>query len=79
MDEIAFPERSAAFFICTDRIAQHSCHYLWNDGNAVKGGSNEGKIAFRHGGKAFVIYYDGHVGAITLADLKKSTAKAPRM
>jgi prepilin-type processing-associated H-X9-DG protein len=79
VDEIAFPERSAAFFICTDRIAQYSGRYLWNDEKAVEGRSNEGKIAFRHGGKAFVIFYDGHVGEITLADLKKSTAKVPRM
>jgi prepilin-type processing-associated H-X9-DG protein len=69
--EIASPERSAAFITCTDWIAHYSGRFLWKDDKAVEGRSNDGKIAFRHGGKALVVYYDGHVGELTMADLKK--------
>jgi prepilin-type N-terminal cleavage/methylation domain-containing protein/prepilin-type processing-associated H-X9-DG protein len=69
--EIASPERSAAFITCTDWIAHYKGRFLWKDAKAVEGRSNDGKMAFRHGGKALVVYYDGHVGEITPADVRK--------
>jgi prepilin-type N-terminal cleavage/methylation domain-containing protein/prepilin-type processing-associated H-X9-DG protein len=71
MQQIAFPARSAAFLTATDWIAKYDGRFAWQGAGAVEGKTIDGKIAFRHGGKALVVYYDGHVGEITMDDLKK--------
>jgi prepilin-type processing-associated H-X9-DG protein len=71
VQQIVSPGRSAAFLTATDWIAKYSGRFAWKGAGAVEGKTEDGKIAFRHGGKALVVYYDGHVGEITMADLKK--------
>lgn len=69
--QLTAPERSAAFFTATDFIAKYGGRFLWNGNKAVEGYTKDGKIAFRHGKKAMVVYYDGHVGEITKEQLKQ--------
>jgi prepilin-type N-terminal cleavage/methylation domain-containing protein/prepilin-type processing-associated H-X9-DG protein len=71
VQQIVSPGRSAAFLTATDWIAKYSGRFAWKGAGAVEGKTEDGKIAFRHGGKALVVYYDGHVGEITMADLKR--------
>lgn len=71
MSELKSPERSAAFISATDWLAKYSGRFNWDGAAAVEGGTGDGKIAFRYGGKALVVYFDGHVAEITKGDLKK--------
>ena len=75
--QIVSPERSCAFISCTDWIAKYSGRYLWTGSGATEGKTPDGKIAFRHGGKALVVYYDGHVGEVSANDLKKFDSATP--
>lgn len=71
VSQVVNPARTAAFISCTDWIAKYSGRYIWDGSAAVEGASPDGKIAFRHDGKAAVVYYDGHVGLISKADFQK--------
>lgn len=42
--------------------------FTWD---GTEGPPRKGIIAYRHGGKALVAYYDGHVGEITKAQMKE--------
>jgi prepilin-type N-terminal cleavage/methylation domain-containing protein/prepilin-type processing-associated H-X9-DG protein len=62
--------RSAAFVTGTDHYLKYSGRFLWNS-SSVEGKTKDGRMAFRHGGKAIVVYYDGSSGFITQGDLKR--------
>ena len=51
-------------------IAKYSGRFQWQGSAAVEGYEN-GKIAYRYGGKALVAYFDGHVGEVTPEDMKQ--------
>jgi prepilin-type N-terminal cleavage/methylation domain-containing protein/prepilin-type processing-associated H-X9-DG protein len=61
--------RSAAFVSGTDHYLKYSGRLLWTK-TSVEGKSTDGRMAFRHDGKAIVVYYDGSSGFITQADIK---------
>jgi len=62
--------RTAAFVTATDWNIRYSGRLLWEN-NPTEGKSTDGKIAYRHRGKAAVVYYDGSSGIITPGDIKK--------
>ena len=68
--QLTTPSRSAAFMSCTDWIAKFEGRFLWQGAAAVEGKTGDGKIALRYDHKALVVYYDGHIGAVSLADLQ---------
>ncbi len=72
---ISDPGRSAAFISSTDWIAKYGARFNWSGANAVEGYTEDGKIAYRHDGKALVAYYDGHVGTITPEQMRDIDAK----
>ena len=65
------PARTFSFISCTDWNAKFTGRYLWEGAKAVEGKTPDGKIAFRHDGKAAVVYFDGHVELISKADMKR--------
>lgn len=65
------PARTFAFISCTDWNAKFSGRYLWKGAQAVEGKTPDGKIAFRHEGKAAVVYFDGRVTMLSEADMRK--------
>lgn len=69
MSQLTAPERTAAFLTATDWYAKYSGRFHW-DNKPVEGYQN-GKIAYRYNNKALVAYYDGHVGEVSMADMKK--------
>jgi prepilin-type N-terminal cleavage/methylation domain-containing protein len=73
MSQLTAPERTAAFITATDWYAKYSGRYLWRD-KPFEGYQN-GKIAYRYKGKALVAYYDGHVGEVSMEDMKKIDAR----
>lgn len=70
MHQVTQPARTAAFITATDWIAKYSGRFKWQGKSAVEGYEN-GKIAYRYGGKALVVYFDGHVGEVTPEDMKR--------
>ncbi len=69
--QLTAPERSAAFITGTDWNVNYANRFLWEGARAVEGFSRDQKIAYRHSGKALVVYYDGHVGEVSIADMRR--------
>jgi prepilin-type N-terminal cleavage/methylation domain-containing protein/prepilin-type processing-associated H-X9-DG protein len=68
--QLGSPARTAAFLTATDFQAKYEGRFVWKDAAAVEGYTKDGKIAYRYGDKAMVVYYDGHVGEVSQADMK---------
>lgn len=66
--------RTAAFITATDSAARYASRKLWWS-SPVEGKSTDGKLAFRHGDKAVVAYFDGSTGLITKQDIDRFDAK----
>jgi prepilin-type processing-associated H-X9-DG protein len=71
VSQLSSPTRAAAFLTATDFQAKYEGRFVWKDSAAVEGYTKDGKVAYRHGNKALVVYYDGHVGEVSQADMKK--------
>lgn len=65
---IASPNRTFQFITATDWLAKYSGRSLWKT-QPVEGKTPDGKIAYRHKGKALVVFYDCHTEAITLNEM----------
>ena len=74
ISQITNGARSAAFVTGTDHYLKYSGRLLWTK-SSIEGKSKDGRMAFRHGGKAIVVYYDGSSGFITQADIKRFDTK----
>lgn len=71
VSQLVSPDKSCAFITCTDWLAKYSGRLLWKGDTAAEGQTGNGKIAYRHqGGKAVVVYYDGHVGEISMKEIE---------
>jgi prepilin-type processing-associated H-X9-DG protein len=68
--QLTSPERSAAFMTATDWNVSYASRFKWQS-TPTEGLSRDQKMAYRHSGKALVAYYDGHIGEVSIADLKK--------
>jgi prepilin-type N-terminal cleavage/methylation domain-containing protein len=68
--QIQSPSRKAAFVTATDWIVSYNSRLRWAGAGAVEGKSSDQKIAYRHNKKALVVYYDGHMDEVTMADIK---------
>jgi prepilin-type N-terminal cleavage/methylation domain-containing protein len=71
--QLTAPERTAAFLTATDWLAKYGGRFHWKD-KPVEGYQN-GKIAYRYNNKALVAYYDGHVGEVSMEDMKRIDAQ----
>lgn len=70
MTTMKTPSQTCQFVTATDWIAKYSGRLLWEQMPA-EGKTEDGKIAYRHKGKAIVAYYDGHTAMITPEDMKE--------
>lgn len=68
--QITYPERTAFIVTATDYTVTYAGRYLWKS-KPVEGKTTDSKMAFRHGDKAVVVYYDGSTGFISPDDLKR--------
>lgn len=71
VNQVTDPSRSAVFISATDWNTDHPKRFLWTGAAAVEGKTVNGKIAYRHNNKAIVVYYDGHVGEVSQADMRR--------
>lgn len=67
---VTTPAETFAFITATDWRAKPSGSLLWV-GSPVEGKTDDGKIAYRHQGKAVVAYFDGHTGLLSIDDMKE--------
>jgi prepilin-type processing-associated H-X9-DG protein len=68
--QLTSPERSAAFMTATDWNVTYASRFKWQT-SPTEGLSRDQKMSYRHNGKALVAYYDGHLGEVSIGDLKK--------
>lgn len=74
ISQLTSPERTAAFVTATDWNVSYANRFKWE--SAKEEGFFPGqRMSYRHGGKALVVYYDGHVGEVSLADIRKIDAQ----
>lgn len=69
--QVSTPSESMAFATATDFRVTYNSRLKWK---GVDGKTNDGAIAYRHGGKALVVYFDGHVREVTQGDMKNIDA-----
>ena len=69
VSQVTSPARTAAFITATDWIVDYSGRFLWEE-DPVEGKTTDQRIAYRHGGKAVVVYYDGSSGLISPNDIR---------
>ena len=67
MSELNQPHRTAAFSTALNWLVQYGGRFHWS---GVEGKVNAPAMAYRHNEKALVVYYDGHVGEVTMGDLR---------
>jgi prepilin-type N-terminal cleavage/methylation domain-containing protein/prepilin-type processing-associated H-X9-DG protein len=65
------PDQSMAFASATDLGVQYRSRLNWfaKDLDKREGKTNTGDLAYRHGDKIIVVYFDGHVGELSKADI----------
>lgn len=71
--QVANPGRTAFIVSATNYQVSYGGRNLWKEA-PVEGKTTTDKMAFRHGGKAVVIYYDGSSGFITPGDIARIDA-----
>jgi prepilin-type processing-associated H-X9-DG protein len=70
--QLTAPQKSAAFITATDVVVHYRSRFLWDDvTHAVEGKTENQKIAYRHNGKALVAFYDGHVGEVSMQEIRR--------
>lgn len=72
LGQIPNPSESMAFATATDYRVTYNSRFKWK---GVDGKTSDGALAYRHGGKALVVYFDGHVGELSQGDMKNIDTK----
>ncbi len=71
--KLTSPGRTVVFVTATDSAAKYAGRKAWWS-SPVEGKTQDGKMAFRHGDKAIVVYFDGSSGMITKQDIERFDA-----
>ena len=60
-----------AFATATDFRVTYNSRFKWNFDNPNDTKTAAGDLAYRHGDKALVVYFDGHVGEMSKGDFQR--------
>jgi prepilin-type N-terminal cleavage/methylation domain-containing protein len=74
VSQVTDPTRTAAFITATDWIVSYNSRFRW-EADPVEGKTTNQRIAYRHGDKAVVVYYDGSSGFVSPDDIRALDAK----
>jgi prepilin-type N-terminal cleavage/methylation domain-containing protein/prepilin-type processing-associated H-X9-DG protein len=74
VSQVTNPTRTAAFITATDWKVLYNSRFKWLE-NPVEGKSTDQRIAYRHGNKAAVVYYDGSSGLVSPDDIRAFDAR----
>jgi prepilin-type processing-associated H-X9-DG protein len=69
VSQVNSPSRTAAFVTATDWKVTYNSRFLWEK-NPVEGKTTNQQIAYRHGNRAAVVYYDGSAGLLYPSDIR---------
>lgn len=72
--QLTDPARTMAFATATDWIVKYDGRLIWET-NSVEGKTTDGRLAFRHGNRAIVVFYDGSSSMISPEDIKRFDAE----
>lgn len=67
--QVTSPSRTASFIRATDWIVSYNGRFLW-EADPVEGKTTNQRVAYRHGNKAIVVYYDGSSGVVSPGDIR---------
>lgn len=70
LNRIPDPSRSMAFATATDYRVNYNSRFKWDFDNPNDAKTGNGELAYRHGDKALVVYFDGHVGEMGKGDFE---------
>ncbi len=70
VSDVTNPGRTAFLATAVNYQFKHDGRMLWKQ-EPVEGKVKTNKMAFRHGGKAVVVFYDGSIGMIGHEDIKR--------
>lgn len=73
LSQVASPSRTAFIVSSTNYMVSYAGRKLWWDA-PVEGKTTTDKMAFRHGDKAIVVYYDGSSGMVSKDDMNRFDA-----
>ena len=68
INNVTKPSESMAFASAADVSVRYGARFNW-DGK--EGQKPDSRMAYRHGDKALVVYFDGHVGEVSKQDMKQ--------
>jgi type II secretory pathway pseudopilin PulG len=68
--QLTSPERTAAFVTATDWNVSYPARLKWET-SKEEGYVSGQRMSYRHRGKALVVHYDGHVGEVSVAEIRK--------
>ena len=70
MNQVVDPSNSMIFATATDFRVTYNSRFKWNFESPKDEKTAAGDIAYRHGDKILVVYFDGHVGEMSKGDLQ---------
>ncbi len=73
MSQVENPSRTAFIASGTNYMVSYAGRNLWKS-SPVEGKTTNDKMAFRHGNRAIVIYYDGSSGLVSMDDIARFDA-----
>ena len=68
MSTVSQPEQSMAFASATDVRVAYNARFRWT---GKEGKTSNGALAYRHGDKALIVYFDGHVGELSKDEIRQ--------
>ena len=72
--QVANPSRTAFMSTATDYTINYGSRFLWRN-NPIEGKTTDSKMAYRHGNKAVIVYYDGSTGFVSYDDIARIDAQ----
>jgi prepilin-type N-terminal cleavage/methylation domain-containing protein len=70
LNQVADPVRTMAFATATDFRVTYNSRFKWDFENPNDSKTAAGDLAYRHGDKILVVYFDGHVGEMSKGELE---------
>ncbi len=70
INQILDPGRTMAFATATDFRVTYNSRFKWDFENPNDSKTAAGDIAYRHRNKVLVVYFDGHAGEMSKADIQ---------
>jgi hypothetical protein len=75
MERVGNPSASMAFSTATDYRVTYNSRFKWKEADSK---TSDGAMSYRYGGKALVVYYDGHIEVLNQGDIRAIDSRGGR-